>query len=236
MQHLRLLVQMFIDIVVWNCRDPKRKYITDASLPVGTPEGLVRAGTIVDGSWEPGIICYGVPIGTDPYVTHMLSCKLEEIEQQEEQIHKVLEDEKQALWSVLRSSLSHKLDYWLTLCYPSHMESIAERMDELQNRILESLVGQHIPMNSMNNGWAISLPVAVDTLKMRSFQHWVIRQPVKMGGLGIRSNIETRLTAFIGGLEQALPHFVGESGICNQLSKILGDFQGENRWQTLIES
>ena len=208
----------------------------DESLPDSTTEGLVRAGITVEGSWEPGIICYGVPIGSDSYVTHMLSRKMDEIEHEEEQIHKVLEDEKQALWSVLRSSLSHKLDYWLTLCYPSHMKSIAERMDELQNRILESLVGQHIPMTAMNNGWAISLPATVDTLKNRSFQHWVIRQPVKMGGLGIRSNVETRLTAFIGGLEQALPHFVGESGICNQLSTILGDFEGDNRWQALLES
>ena len=205
-------------------------------LPPNTPEGLVRAGKTIDGEWEPGIICYGVPIGSDAYVSHMLSAKMDEIEQEADQILTVLEDEKQSLWSVLRSSLSHKLDYWLTLSYPSHTKIIAERMDILQNRILESLVGQDIPVNAINNGWAIPLPVPVETLQTRSFQQWVIRQPVKMGGLGIRSNVETRLAAFVGGLEQALPHFVGEDGICKQLSQILGNLEDGNRWETLLQS
>ena len=208
----------------------------DTDLPKNTPSGLVQAGVTVKGKWEPGFICYGVPIGSDVYVSHMLNVKMDEIEKEAEQVVTVLEDEKQALWSTLRSSLSHKLDYWLTLCYPSHTREVAERMDALQNRILESLVGQQIPINSMNNEWAISLPVPVDKLQTRSFQQWVIRQPVKMGGLGIRSNVETRLPAFIGGLEQSVPHFVGEGGICLQLSKILGDFEYEPRWKTLIES
>ena len=107
-------------------------------------------------------------------------------------------------------------------------------MDALQNRILESLIGQQIPINSINNEWAISLPVPVDTLQTRSFQQWVIHQPVKMGGLGIRSNVETRLPAFIGGLEQSVPHFVGEAGICTQLSEILRDFEYEPRWKPLL--
>ena len=33
----------------------------------------------------------------------------------------------------------------------------------------------------------------------------------------------------IGGLEQAVPHFVGEGGICHQLYEILGDFDQEQR-------
>ena len=92
----------------------------DTELPKSTPPGLVQAGTTVSGKWEPGFICYGVPIGSDVYVSHMLNVKMDEIEKEAEQVVTVLEDEKQALWSTLRSSLSHKLDYWLTLCYPSH--------------------------------------------------------------------------------------------------------------------
>ncbi len=48
----------------------------DGTLPVGTPAGLVRAGEEVDGQWEPGMICYGIPAGTDGNVQH----KLEEME------------------------------------------------------------------------------------------------------------------------------------------------------------
>ncbi|MCP4988676.1 MAG: hypothetical protein GY928_22285, partial [Colwellia sp.] len=70
---------------------------------------------------------------SDAYISHMLSAKMDEIEQDAEQILTVLEDEKQALWSILRSSLSHKLDYWLTLSYPSHAKIVSERMDTLQN-------------------------------------------------------------------------------------------------------
>ena len=95
-------------------------------------------------------------------------------------------------------------------------------MDALQNHILESLIGQQIPINSTHNEWAISLPVPVDTLQTRSFQQWVIHQPVKMGGLGIRSNVETRLPGFIGGLEQSVPHFVGEGVSAHSSLKFLG--------------
>ena len=208
----------------------------EEQLPVNTPDGLVRAGSRIDGLWEPGIICYGVPIGSEKYVTKMLSNKMDELEQQADQIQAVLEDEKQALWAVLRSSLSHKFDYWLTLCYPSQVKSAAERMDALQNRILDNLAGTHIPMEALNNEWAICLPVPDINLQNRSYQHWVIRQPVKMGGLGIRSNVETSLAAYVGGLEQALPHFVGERGICNQLRTVIGEMNGESRWRHLLQS
>ena len=205
-------------------------------LPNNTPDGLVQAGIRVDGSWEPGFICYGVPIGSENYVVKMLSNKMDELEQQVEQIQTVLQNEKPALWAVLRSSFSHKLDYWLTLCYPSQVKGAAERMDALQNRILDSLVGTSIPMEALNNEWAISLPVSDAILQKRSYQHWVVRQPIKMGGLGIRSNVETSLEAFIGGVEQALPHFVGQEGLCMQLNNVIGDMGGECRWKLLLQS
>ena len=67
----------------------------------------------------------------------------------------------------------------------------------------------------------------------------MIRQPIKMGGLGVRSNCDTSPAAFIGALEQALPSFTStERGICPELVNILGDFTGnvENMWTKLIES
>ena len=66
----------------------------------------------------------------------------------------------------------------------------------------------------------------------------MLRQPVKGGGFGLRSNVETSPAAFIGGLEQSLPHFSGEGGVCPQLSGVLGDWTGQDarRWQHLLES
>ena len=48
-----------------------------------------------------------------------------------------------------------------------------------------------------------------------------------MGGVGIRSQVEINPTAFIGGLEQALPHFIVAGGVCQQLAGVTGDGQGE---------
>ena len=62
----------------------------------------------------------------------------------------------------------------------------------------------------------------------------MMRTPVRLGGMGLRSAAETSLAAFVGGVEQAVPHFVGEGGLCTrtQLSPILGDMsQSADRLQ-----
>ena len=139
---------------------------------------------------------------------------------------------------VLRSSVSQKLDYWLTLVYPSQVRAAAQRMDKLQMQVLETLLGMKIPLVGEGLGWDCPLWLPVDNLDGRSFQNWVIRQPVKSGGFGLRSNVETSPAAYIGGLEQSLPHFTGEGGVCPQLGRVLGDWssQGERRWQHLLQS
>ena len=55
----------------------------------------------------------------------------------------------------------------------------------------------------------------------------MIAYQVKMGGVGIRSQGEINPTAFIGGLEQALPHFIVAGGVCQQLAGVTGDGQGQ---------
>ena len=73
------------------------------------------------------------------------------------------------------------------------------------------------------------------SLQGRSFQQWLVHQPVKMGGLGLRSQSETSAAAFIGGVEMSLPHFTGEDGICHQLEEVVGRVEGHNRWETFLE-
>ena len=48
-------------------------------LPPSTTAGLRRAGEEVDGVFEPGFVCYGVPTGSDNYVLHMMNKKVEEV-------------------------------------------------------------------------------------------------------------------------------------------------------------
>ena len=60
----------------------------------------------------------------------------------------------------------------------------------------------------------------------------MMRTPVRLGGMGLRSVAETSLSAFVGGVEQVVPHFVGQGGLCTQLAPILGDMsQSADRLQ-----
>ena len=79
----------------------------------------------------------------------------------------------------------------------------------------------------------------VSGLRDKSYQDWVTRhrQPVRLGGLGLRCQAELSPAAFLGALEQTLPSFVGERGVCPQLAHLVGaEGDVQKRWQPLIES
>ena len=59
---------------------------------------------------------------------------------------------------------------------------------------------EHIPTGEEGMGveCVLNLP-GVPQLEGRSFQALLVRQPVNFGGCGLRSMVETRLPAFIGG-------------------------------------
>ena len=46
------------------------------------------------------------------------------------------------------------------------------------------------------------------------------------GRYGYEYHVELSPAAIIGGLEQALPHFTGDGGVCQQLAGVVGDGQG----------
>ena len=73
-------------------------------------------------------------------------------------------------------------------------------MDKIELTVLEKLLGMHIPLQGEGLGWECPLFLPIEGLDGRSFQQWVLRQPIKMGGLGLRSKVETSPAAFIGGL------------------------------------
>ena len=52
----------------------------------------------------------------------------------------------------------------------------------------------------------------------QSFQAHLVRLPVRSGGLGLRSLVDTSPAAFLGSLEMALPHFGGEMVCAGSLS------------------
>ena len=212
-------------------------FSTSGEMPPEAPAGFVNAGTMVQDQFQPGFLCYGVPVGTDEYVLNMLDSKISELEEEVENMCSTLESSRQSMWAMLRSSTSQKLDYWLTLVYPSLMKPAAEKMDKLVLRVIQKIVGSEIPMKGGDEDWNKSISVPIEILSDRSFQNWALRLPIRLGGLGIRSCVETSPAAFIGGIEQSLPHFTKHGGVCLQLKEVIGSFEESNsRWQTLIES
>ena len=51
-----------------------------------------------------------------------------------------------------------------------------------------------------------------------SFQQLVVRQPIKMGGMGLKSLVQIRSAAFGGSVEQFVPELGTSAGQCPKLS------------------
>ena len=65
------------------------------------PAEFKKAGTIIGGSFAPGLEVYGVPIGTDTFVENWLQTKLDTLKSSKNRTCKLLNSDKQALWSLL---------------------------------------------------------------------------------------------------------------------------------------
>ena len=52
------------------------------------------------------------------------------------------------------------------------------------------------------------------------FKHGLSSLPIRQGGLGITSQVELAPLAFISSVEQALPFFGGEKGVCPSLGHL----------------
>ena len=92
-------------------------------------------------------------MGSDPFVRHMLRKKVEEVVEGAERACNTMVREKQGLWTILRSSLSQQLDYWLSLCYPSDVQEAASYLDTALWGVLERATGLHIPRGDEGLGW-----------------------------------------------------------------------------------
>ena len=106
-------------------------YSHAAVLPADCPPGVSLAGAMLEERFEPGFVVVGVPVGTDNYVTGTLSKKLDSLEAEVTRAINLLGGEPHVLWTILRSSVIHKLEYWLGSVHPSLMAASAARMDAL---------------------------------------------------------------------------------------------------------
>ena len=186
---------------------------------------------------------YGVPVGSDRYCAYKLQIIAERIISDARQTVDLLAADRQSLWSALRLSIAQRFDYWLQTSYPSVVKPIAVWLDKELWKVLESATGLKIPRGASDNSWNCTLPMPVVGRDGLSFQEWIVRLPVKLGGFGFRSLEDTAGIAFIGAMEQAIPLFCGENGICPQLTEVVGgsesfgdDADSNLRWSTLLES
>ena len=68
----------------------------NGKLPEGTPDGVELAGKMVDGNFEVGFDCYGVPIGSSKFISSELMEIAEEIVADAVKTWQVLSTNKQA--------------------------------------------------------------------------------------------------------------------------------------------
>ena len=63
------------------------------------------------------------------------------------------------------------------------------------------MLGQHILMGEEGLGWKESVTIPVKALDGRSFQIWLVRMPIRHGGMGLAFQEDLAPLAFIGSLE-----------------------------------
>ena len=115
------------------------------------------------------------------------------------------------------------------------MVTAAQGVDRIIWEVLETVAGAHIPREEERLGWEECLEIPVQGLNGRSFQHWLASLPIRQGGLGVASQVEISPLAFIGSVEQALPFFGGEKGVCPPLGDLVGEDK-DTRWAPLLAS
>ena len=217
----------------------KTEVYCQGELPLDTPADLPRAGVILDGVFYPGMEVYGVAVGHNQYVANWLENKVEEIREVVDKTCSLLDDDLQAKWTLLTSSVAQKMSYTLSLQYPSDILPAATKVDDILWSMMERATGLHIPREEEGRGVECVLDVPVRGLQGRSFQHWLARLPVRERGMGLRSMVDIIPTAFLGSLEMSLPFFCGEGGMCDLLEMVVGDVmvvEEAIRWRTLLNS
>ena len=106
--------------------------------------------------------------------------------------------------------VSQKLSYHLSLHYPSDIRAVAERADEVLWSMLEAATQLHVPRQDEGKGVECVLAPPVASMSRLSFQELLVRLPVRRGGLGLRSCVDTSPAAFVGSVEMSLLHSARE--------------------------
>ena len=175
----------------------KTKYFCwEGGLPENTPPDLQLAGQEVGGVFRRGFLFWGVRVGEEEYVKAVLEKKVRQIVEEAEPSLDKLHHHRQAAWAwawaALKRSVWPRFEYWASHCYPSDYIPVARELDKQLWQLLEGVCGTSIPQvtSRATSSWDCKLPVDVPGREDLTFAAWVVRQPVKLGGLGLRSYSE----------------------------------------------
>ena len=86
-----------------------------------------------------------------------------------------------------------KLDYHLALCYPTDSAQAASEMDQLLYNMLEGATDLDIPKVDTGRGVECCPQVPVTREQGKSYQDWMVRLPIQLGGMGMRSMVNISL-------------------------------------------
>ena len=202
--------------------------------PAAAAVGLPQAGKEVGGVFESGFVCHGVPVGSDAFVRAALQEKVDELKEVHRQAQQVLgRSSRQALWSGLKGSLAVQFDHLLKAVYPPLVMEAARELDASLWGVLGTAAGQEVPRGEA--GFQVRQEVEVAWC----WEEFVVRLPVKEGGLGLRSLEEKARACFASTVMAVVPSFV-EEGVCPQLGAVVGSCEGaadsSGRWRELVDS
>ena len=174
-------------------------YQKEGELPSYTPAGLTLAGERVEGHFLRGLMCFGIPIGSEAFITRKLQEQAQEIIADAEKAREMLSSNYQSLWTALRLSISTRFQYWMQLTPPSLCEPVARGLDNALWTILEAACGFKVPRGEEEGGLELRIP-EIPNLDHTSFQEWAIRLPARLHGWGFRSLADSCGPAYLATL------------------------------------
>ena len=137
----------------------------------------------------------------------------------------VLQNDRQALWSAPRVSISQRFDYFCQLAPPSLSRPVAAYLDEKLWGVLEAAVGFQVPRKGSLLGGDLDciLDIPGEEQGQRPFAEWAVRQPIRLHGMGLRSQEDNCYPAYVGAVMHAAPFLAKLPA----LQEVLG---GEATW------
>ena len=139
-----------------------------------------------------GIEVAGAPIGNDNFVSNFLRLKTDRtVSLIKATASQLRTGHGQDLWSLTIYCLKPLFDHWIQTCYPTQVRAFAEEVD---TALLSAACDA-----SIDN-------LACDPLVLRR-----LRQPIRLGGGGLRELADVCDAAFLGGIAQAFPFLLNHT-------------------------